>query len=90
MVQSMSDLEQSETTIAGLPLVMGPAAPRPSLARTTPAAAFVSQLIAARDRLQPQRERNLETNTGAVGAYGRGARIAERRMPLGYRKTMLV
>jgi hypothetical protein len=90
MVQSMPDLEQSDTVIAGLPLVLGPAAPRPSLARSVPLAAFVSQLIANRDRLHPERSAGIDTSRGAVGAYGRGARIAERRMPLGYRKTMLV
>lgn len=86
----MSDLDQSETHRTTLPVLAGEAGPRPSLARSAPAAAFVSQLIAARDRLSPQRARHSDSPAGAVGAYGRGARMAERRMPHGYRKTMLV
>lgn len=86
----MSELEQSETHRPGLPVLAGEAGPRPSLARSAPTAAFVSQLIAARDRLSPQRARHIDSAAGALGAYGRSARIAVRRMPQGYRKTMLV
>ncbi|ODT80080.1 MAG: hypothetical protein ABS76_18025 [Pelagibacterium sp. SCN 64-44] len=86
----MPDLEQSETAAPGLPVAMSAAAPRPSLARSAPNAAFVSQLLAARDRQAPQRARRAVTPEGAAGAYGRGARMGERRMPMGYRKTLLV
>jgi len=89
MVQSMRELEQSDTG-SGLPVVQGTANQRPSLARSSAAPAFLSQLIAARDRLVTQRRGRLETSQGAVGAYGKGARIAERRMPLGYRKSKIV
>jgi hypothetical protein len=90
MVMSMPKSDQSETDRRGLLLLAGPATQHPSLARSVPTAAFVSQLIAARDRLSPQRTRRLETSAGAVGAYGRGAVIADRRMPMGYRKTKVV
>ncbi len=90
MVQSMPKLEQSETDRPGLPATAQPSASRPSLARSAPTATFVSQLIADRQRLSAQRARPADASAGAVGAYGRGARISERRMPLGYRKTMLV
>ncbi|MCP8882653.1 hypothetical protein NIM87_04015 [Devosia sp. XJ19-1] len=89
MVQMMSDLAQSETPRPGLPMVLAPAAPRPSLARSAPAAAFVSQLLAARAALPTQRARRRGTAEGAIGAYGHTARIAERRMPQGYRKTIV-
>jgi hypothetical protein len=86
----MSDAERNETELAGLPVPLAERAPRPSLARSSAEAAFVSQLLAARDRMPPQRQRRSATNERAIGAYGRGARLSERRMPLGYRKTMVV
>jgi hypothetical protein len=90
MVHSMSDLAQSDTVSPGLPMVLGPAAPRPSLAFSSPTAAFVSQLIAARAHLPIQRTRRMGTAEGAVGAYGQTARLTQRRMPQGYRKTVVV
>ena len=55
------------------------------LLRGAPSADFVSQLIAERDHL-PQANDNLGT---AVGAYEAGSRIAVRRMPAGYRKSVV-
>ena len=89
MVRSMSDPVQSETVSSGLPMALGPAAPRPSLAFSAPNAAFVSQLIAARAHMAPQRARRMGTSEGAVGAYGQTARLTQRRMPQGYRKTVV-
>ena len=63
--------------------------PRPSLAFSAPTAAFVSQLIAARAYPPVQRARRIGTAEGAVGAYGKAARLGERRMPQGYRKTVV-
>ncbi len=88
MVQSMSDLEQSDK-ILGLPVTLGLATPRPSLAFSAPNAAFVSHLIAARAHMPSQRARRIGTAEGAVGAYGQTARLSEKRMPQGYRKTVL-
>ncbi|NGP16370.1 hypothetical protein [Devosia aurantiaca] len=85
----MSDLDQSET-LSALPVTTATVDPRPSLARSAPTAAFVSQLIAARDRMAPQRVRRQGTPEAATSAYNNGARIAERRMPAGYRKTVVV
>lgn len=90
MVQSMPKLEQSETMAAALPVFNGPGPTRPSLVQCLPTAAFVSQLLAARDRLMLHDATQRDQTAGAVGAYDRGARMAERRMPLGYRKTKLV
>ncbi len=89
MVQSMRKLDQMETE-AGLPVLTGPVSMRPSLVHSAPTAAFVSQLIAARDRLSPQRAAHRGNEAGAVGAYGKGAVIADRRMPMGFRKTKVV
>lgn len=86
----MSELPENETETAGLPLLLEQAGVRPSLAHSAPNAEFVSQLIAARDRMAPQRTRRTGTPEGAVGAYSQGARIAERRMPAGFRKTVVV
>ena len=86
----MSDPAQSETQSFRLPLVQAAASPRPSLAFSAPTAAFVSQLIAARAHLPPQRARRVGSAEGAVGAYGQTARLTQRRMPQGYRKTVIV
>lgn len=83
-------MAQSETETSGLPALIGAARPRPSLLRSDTTAAFVSQLIAARARLAPQRERRRATPEGAIGAYASGARIAVKRMPVGYRTTVVV
>lgn len=86
MEQSMSGLPENDTTIARLPVALEPAGPRPSLVRGAPSAAFLSQLLAAHDRVI--RARRVGSPEGAVGAYHRGARISERRMPLGFRKSV--
>jgi hypothetical protein len=86
----MSEAERNETELAALPVALAERAPRPSLARSSAEAAFVSQLLAARERMAPQRQRRVATNERAIGAYGSSARLGERRMPIGYRKTMIV
>jgi hypothetical protein len=70
--------------------VLEPQPARPSLHRPDTAAAFISQLLAARDRLPPQRKRRRETAQGAIGAYASGAQMGVRRMPAGFRKTVVV
>ena len=64
------------------------AAARPGFARVAPEAAFVSQLIAERNHMAPQRERRRAPVGVAVGAYDTGSRIAIRRLPAGYRTKM--
>lgn len=83
-------MPEFDTDRAPLPVPLGRTAPRPSLARGAPMAAFVSQLLAARDHLPPQRARRLGSPENAVGAYARGARMAVRRMPQGFRKNLTV
>ena len=83
----MSEIETQRTQ---LPVPVTVAGPRPSLAWSAPTAAFVSQLIAAREHLPSQRERRTASVDRAVGAYRQGAGIAVRRMPEGYRKTVVV
>jgi hypothetical protein len=65
------------------------ARPPLSLVSVVPTAAFVSQLIAECDRLPPQNERRLTSAAGAASAYRAGAAISVRRMPEGFRKTVL-
>ena len=52
---------------------------------SAPSADFISQLIAERDQL-PLANDNAGT---AVGAYEAGGRIAVRRLPAGYRKSVV-
>jgi hypothetical protein len=70
-------------------MLLKPSRPRPSLLRDQTGAAFVSQLLAARANLAPQRQRRRGTAEGAIGAYANGAKVAVKRMPLGYRTTIL-
>ena len=82
-------MAQIETEQAGLPVALDTQRPKPSLVRSETTAAFVSQLIAARAHLPVQRERRRETPQGAVGAYASGAKVAIKRMPMGYRTTVV-
>ena len=82
-------MASSDTKPAGLPMVIGPPRPRPSLLRNPTAAAFVSQLLAARGNLAPQRTRRRGTSEGAIGAYADGAKIVVKRMPAGYRTSIV-
>jgi hypothetical protein len=59
---------------------------RIKLMRGAPSADFVSQLIVERDRL-PSRDESVGV---ALGAYTAAGKIAVRRMPAGYRKTVVV
>ena len=78
-----------ETEKPGLPMLIEAARPRPSLKRTSTMASFVSQLLAERSNLAPQRARRRNSAEGAIGAYADGARVAIKRMPLGYRTTIV-
>jgi hypothetical protein len=77
-------------TGAGLPVPLEVRAPRPSLTRSTPQAAFVSQLLAARQRTDLQRIRRRAPVNTAVDAYRAGSVITVRRLPQGYRRTVIV
>ena len=76
--------------LPGLPMVITAAPPRPSLERSGTTAAFLSQLLAERNRLAPQRARRRGSVDGALGAYAQSASMAVRRLPQGYRKTVVV
>ena len=82
-------MASSDTKQAGLPMLTGAPRPRPSLRRTEITATFVSQLLAERANLAPQRARRRGNAEGAIGAYAEGARVAVKRMPVGYRTTIL-
>lgn len=82
-------MASSDTKPAGLPVLIGPARPRPSLRRSETTAAFVSQLLAERHNLAPQRSRRRGTAEGAIGAYTDGAKVAVKRMPMGYRTSIV-
>jgi hypothetical protein len=73
---------------AGLPAVVTPVYRQP--VRGTASAPFVSQLLASRARLDTQKARRRAPVDTAVDAYANGARISVRRMPQGFRKTLVV
>jgi hypothetical protein len=79
----------TESKAGGLPMVIGERRPRPTLLRLAPRAAFISQLIAERQHLAPQRQRRQLPPLQAVDAYTAGAGIAVRRLPAGYRRTVV-
>jgi hypothetical protein len=81
---AQDDPEQHEP---GTALVATAAPGRLSGTRVTPAASFLSQLIAERYHLAPQRTRRRATPIVATGAYATGAHIADRRLPAGYRTS---
>jgi hypothetical protein len=70
-------------------MVIGTPRPRPSLRRSETTAAFVSQLLAERGNLAPQRARRRGNAEGAIGAYADGAKAAIKRMPVGYRTSIV-
>jgi hypothetical protein len=80
----------TEANSSGLPMVIGERRPRPSLLRLAPRASFLSQLIAERQHLAPQRQRRQLPPLQAVDAYAAGAGIAVPRLPAGYRTTVVV
>ncbi len=84
------DTQNRPASAPGLPMVIEAPTPRPSLRRNQTTAAFVSQLLAARENLAPQRQRRRSTVENALGAYSAGASISVARMPQGYRKTVVV
>jgi len=82
-------MASSDTKQAGLPMLVGAPQPRPSLRRSETTAAFVSQLLAERGNLAPQRSRRRGSAEGAIGAYADGAKVMVKRMPLGYRTSIV-
>lgn len=84
-------MDQDATSGGKTSLVGNGATPRERLhiAHAAPHADFISQLIAERQHLPPQRARRRAPVTEALAAYDSGARIADRRLPPGYRKTIV-
>jgi hypothetical protein len=62
---------------------------RPFYGDISPTAAFVSQLLAERQHLQPQRSKRRSTPLEASAAYATGKTISVRRLPAGYRRTIV-
>ncbi|MHB1109110.1 MAG: hypothetical protein ACYCZU_02140 [Devosia sp.] len=79
----------TNATSSGLPAVLTRVALRTAYHRIAPRAAFLSQLIAARHHLAPQRAKRRAPIAQAVDAYRIGGGIATVRMPAGYRKTVV-
>lgn len=83
----MSDSDSSQSR--NLPAVIVPdVTPMPT--GESPEAGFVAQLLAAKGRLPLQRSRWRAEPSAAVGAYDLSRTMAARRMPQGYRRTVVV
>lgn len=80
---------ETDAAPAGLPMVLVPSPVRPSFYRAAPKAAFLSQLIAERHHLAPQRARRRAPVAQAVSAYATGSSATVLRMPAGYRRTVV-
>ena len=85
----MPGLPEFETDTPVVYSYQGELSARSSSPHCAPTPEFVSQLIAARDRLPPQRNCRTNTVAVAVGAYGHSMNMTDRRMPIGYRKTVV-
>jgi hypothetical protein len=83
------DENGTEKKVFRLPAVLDAPGQRLTLVHTPAPADFLSQLIAERQHLAPQRERRRAPVGQAVDAYANGGRIAVRRMPVGYRTTIV-
>jgi hypothetical protein len=59
------------------------------VAESAPAAEFLSQLIAERDHLPPQRTRRRASLSVALGSYAITEASDIRRLPAGYRKSVV-
>ena len=70
-------------------LVAAGAQRRPDARRVAPEAAFLSQLIAERHHLAPQRSERRAPLSQAVDAYATGSSISVVRLPAGYRRTVV-
>lgn len=79
----------TEKPIFTLPAVHEAPRERLMVVQAPAQADFVSQLIAARQHLPSQRERRRTPVGQAVDAYANGSKITVRRMPAGYRKTIV-
>ena len=76
-----------ESTEAGLPMALNAGA-RNGFARTAPRPGFLSQLIAERHHMPAQRQRRKAPIATVLSTYDAGGRIAERRLPPGYRMNV--
>jgi len=83
------DANGTEKKVFRLPPVLEAPRERLTLVHTPAHADFLSQLIAERQDLAPQRESHRAPVGEAVDAYANGSRIAVRRVPAGYRTTIV-
>jgi hypothetical protein len=81
--------EVPEQHEAGTALVAVRPHARLSSARVTPAASFLSQLIAERHHLAPQRARRRASPSVATKAYASVTHISDLRLPAGYSRNLV-
>lgn len=79
----------TEKRVFKLPVVQDAPRERLMLVQTPAQSDFVSQLIAERQHFPPHRERRRAPYEQAVDTYANGSKITVRRMPAGYRKTIV-
>ncbi|MDB5539885.1 MAG: hypothetical protein JWQ89_1612 [Devosia sp.] len=83
------DENGTDKRVFRLPVVLDAPRERLKPANTPASVDFLSQLIAERQHLPPQRERRRVAVGEAVDAYANGGKIAVRRVPAGYRTTIV-
>jgi hypothetical protein len=84
-----SGRNEATETIRNLPVPVGPARARPSLSIYRPTAPFVAQMLVTAPR--PEALPAPRPRAGqAIGAYAAGSMISVRRVPAGFRRTLVV
>jgi hypothetical protein len=79
-------MRQIETPIPSLPVALNNR-PRSFTRRDETPVAFLSQLIAERHHLAPQRAKRRAPVGDVLRTYDAGGRISDRRLPPGYRMS---
>lgn len=83
------DRNGTDRKVFRLPALLDAPRERLTIVHAPASVDFISQLIAQRQHLPVQRERRRAPVGEAVSAYAKGSRIAVRRMPAGYRTTIV-
>lgn len=80
-------MRQFDTSLGTLPVATGAGSSNFGY-RNSPTADFLSQLIAERHHLAPQRARRRVPIPDALDTYDAAGRLSVRRMPPGYRMNL--
>lgn len=82
--------DQSGSDTGNLPVLYVPQFASRNADRFALPSSFASQLLASRDRLAVRSAQNMSPANLASNAYAKGGKIAVKRMPNGYVRTLVV